>query len=106
MFRSVFDPIGFNPTQNQAEFGVPQKSPWSLALRRTPPMAQVDYYPSWPYKGRIDYTGRQRVTGLSDPSLYGQSHGYRGIIPVTALPLINKPRPYQVRAVSPFNIGG
>jgi len=68
-------------------------------------MAQLDYYPSWPYKGQIDFGARQLFGGIPDPSLYANSHGYRGILPVTGMPLINRPYPYQVRAVSPFNIG-
>ena len=70
-------------------------------------MAAVGYYPTWPYKGRLDYSGsRQVFGGVPDPSIYANSHGYRGILPITAMPLINRPYPYQVRAVSPFNIGG
>ena len=105
MFQSKYDPIGFNPTANQAEFGTPQVSPYGLQLRATPPQAALDYYPSWPYKGQIDFSSRQLFGGIPDPSIYAQSHGYRGILPVTALPLINRPYPYQVRAVNPFNIG-
>lgn len=105
MFRSSSDPIGFNPTQNQSEFGTPQSSPWGRSLRATPPMASIDYYPSFPYKGQVDFSGRQLFGGPPDSSVYANSHGYRGIIPVTAMPLINRPYPYQVRAVNPFNIG-
>lgn len=105
MFRSPNDPIGFNPTQNQSEFGTPQVSPYGLALRATPPQARLDYYPTWPYKGQIDYSARQLFGGPQDNSIYAQSHGFRGILPVTAMPLINRPYPYQVAAVNPFNIG-
>src|SRR5262245_27817262 len=105
MLRSVFDPIGFNPTQNQAEFGYPKATVWSVLQRATPPMAQVDYYPSWPYKGQIDYSGRQLFGGPADSSIYAQSHGYRGIIPVTAMPILNRPYPYTVGAVNQYNIG-
>jgi len=105
MLRSAYDPIGFNPTQNQAEFGVVQQSPWSLALRATPPQAPLDYYPSWPYKGTVNFSFKQIFGGPVDNSIYAQSHGYRGIVPVTAMPLINRPYPYQVGAVNPFNVG-
>jgi len=105
MFESASDPIGFNPTLNQAEFGYPKQTPWSLLQRATPPLARIDYYPTWPYKGTIDYSFRQVFGGFNDQSLYGQSHGYRGIIPITAMPLIDRPYPYEVGLVNQFNIG-
>lgn len=98
MFRSLFDNIGFNPTQNQGEFGTPRSSGFGQAARGTAPMASVDYYPTWPYRGTLDYSGAQ-VFGNSVPeSLYASTFLYRGIAPLALQPLINKPYPYQVGA--------
>jgi hypothetical protein len=97
-FRSRYDNIGYNPTQNQSEFGTPRSSPFGVALRFTPPMARVDYFPSYPYRGLIDYTGDQAIVAPQPESLPVRTFGYRGIAPVTLQPLIVTPYPYQFGA--------
>lgn len=89
------DPIGFNPTQNQSEFGVRQRVPYSEDLRATPPNAGVDYFPTWPYRGLVDYTGTQAFGGQFGDNLFARTHGYRGIAPLDLQPLINKPMPWK-----------
>jgi hypothetical protein len=98
MFRSDFDNIGFNPTQNQSEFGTPRFSGYGVSANATAPMAATDYFPSWPYKGQIDYTGAQGFGGPFNESIYGRTFLYRGIVPITLLPIINTPYPYQFGA--------
>lgn len=98
MFRSDYDPIGFNPTQNQSEFGTPRVSGYGLAQRSTAPQAGVDYFPTWPYRGMLNYTGAQFFASPRVESLYAETFLYRGIAPLTLQPLINKPYPYQVGA--------
>src|SRR5262245_7792422 len=102
MYRSAYDNIGFNPTGNQSEFGTPRTSGFGQAARATAPMAQLDYYMSWPYKGNIDYSGAQVFTGPFNESLYGRTYLYRGIVPITYQPLVRKPYPYQVGRRSRF----
>jgi hypothetical protein len=98
MFRSPYDNIGFNPTQNQGEFGTPRISGIGQAAKATAPMAAVDYFPSWPYRGALNYTGDQLIAVSAPESLYASTFLYRGIAPVQLQPLINKPYPYQVGA--------
>jgi hypothetical protein len=98
VFRSIFDAIGFNPTQNQSEFGTPRVSGYGLAARSTAPMAGVDYFPTWPYRGQLNFTGSQFFASAKTESLYAETFLYRGIAPLTLQPLINKPYPYQVGA--------
>lgn len=98
MFKSPYDPIGFNPTQNQGEFGTPRASGYGVAARATAPMAAVDYFPTWPYRGMLNHTGSQFFASAIAESLYARTFLYRGIAPVALQPLINKPYPYQVGA--------
>jgi len=98
MFRSKDDPIGFAPTQNQAEFGTPRVSGYGVAQRATAPQAGVDYFPTWPYRGMLNFTGSQFFASAKVESLYAETFLYRGIAPLTLQPLINKPYPYQVGA--------
>jgi hypothetical protein len=98
MFRSPYDPIGFNPTQNQGEFGTPRASGYGEAQRATAPMGAVDYFPSWPYRGALNFTGVQAFGNAITESLYASTFLYRGIAPVQLQPLINKPYPYQAGA--------
>jgi hypothetical protein len=98
MFKSVFDPIGFNPTQNQSEQGTPRASGFGLSARATAPMAGVDYFPSWPYRGMLNHTSAQFFASANVESLYAETFLYRGIAPLTLQPLINRPYPYQVGA--------
>jgi len=89
------DPIGFDPTTNQSEWGVRQSVPYSVELRATSPQASVDYFPTWPYRGVMDYTGNQSFGGLITESIFATTHGYRGIAPLDLQPLINRPLPYE-----------
>lgn len=95
MFHSAFDNIGFNPTQNQSEYGTPRHSPIGLIYQSIPPMASIDYFPTDPYRGRIDYTGSQGYTSDMPESLFAQTHLYRGIAPLGLQPLIDRPYPYE-----------
>ena len=99
MYRNPADNIGFNPTSNQSEFGTPRNSGFGVGARNTAPLAAVDYFPSWPYKGQIDYSGGQLFMGPFNDSLYGRTYLFRGIMPVTVQPLIRKPYPYQANAM-------
>lgn len=98
MFRSAFDNIGFNPTQNQGEYGTPRASGYGQAAKATAPMAGVDYFPSWPYRGAMNFSGAQFFASAATESLYASTYLYRGIAPIQLQPLINKPYPYQVGA--------
>jgi hypothetical protein len=95
MFRSPYDNIGFNPTQNQSEYGTPRTSGYGMIARMTPPMAGVDYFPSYPYRGSMNNMGAQGYGSTPPDNLYARTHLYRGIAPVTLQPLINKPAPYR-----------
>lgn len=95
MFSSQYDPIGFNPTQNQSEYGSPQTSPYGLELRATHPLAKLDYYPTDPYRLFRNYGGNQVYGFIPADMYYALLFGYRGIMPIEELPLINKPLPYQ-----------
>lgn len=97
MYRSPRDPIGFDPTLNQAEQGTPRASGYGVAQRMTAPMAAVDYFPTWPYRGMLNFTGAQFFASPQVESLYASTFLYRGIAPVQLQPLINKPYPYQRR---------
>ena len=105
MFRSDFDNIGFNPTQNQSEFGTPRSSGFGIAQRMTAPMAAVDYFPTWPYRGQLNFTGAQFFASARYEALYAETFLYRGVAPLTLQPLINKPYPYQVGARRQRGIG-
>lgn len=98
MFKSPYDNIGFNPTQNQGEFGTPRTSGYGQAAQATSPIAAVDYFPSWPYRGALNFTGRQVFGQAVNEGLYASTFLYRGIAPIQLQPLINKPYPYQVGA--------
>lgn len=97
MWRSKRDPIGFDPTINQDEFGTPQNTPYGAAVRATAPQAGIDYFPTFPYRGSYQFGGMQGNAGLNRPALYGKLSQYQGIAPITLQPLINKPYPYQKR---------
>lgn len=113
------DPIGYNPTLNQAEQGTPRWSGWGALLRLTPKsgyrfdasMQQTseaamypagDYFPSYPFRGIHDFTGRQTYGARPSEMLYAQLHGYRGILPINQLPIINRPYPYQIPVYEQF----
>ena len=96
------DPYGFNPTINQAEYGTPQISPYGLQLLSTPPKGAVDYFPTFPFRGIRNYVGAQAYGHPISEMLYARLRGYRGILPINQLPLINKPYPYQIPAYEQF----
>lgn len=88
--------IGFNPTVNQSEYGTPRYSPYGLQIRSTPAYGEMGYFPTFPFRGVRNYVGAQRYGHPVSEMLYARLHGYRGILPINELPLINKPRPYEV----------
>jgi|SRR5215468_2528007 len=96
------DAWGFNPTINQAEYNTPQVSPYGFAIVATPPMGAIDYFPSYPFRGIRNYVGAQRYGHPISEMLYSRFRGYRGILPINQLPLINKPLPYQIPAYEQF----
>lgn len=96
------DAYGFNPTINQAEYGTPQWSNYGLQLMSTPPHGAVDYFPTFPFRGVRNYVGSQRYGHPISEMLYARFRGYRGILPINQLPLINKPFPFQVPVYSQF----
>lgn len=96
------DYIGFNPTINQSEYGVPNASPYGMQMRSTPPHGAVDYFPTFPFRGVRNYVGSQKYGHPVSEMLYARLRGYRGILPINQLPLINKPFPYQVPVYSQF----
>jgi hypothetical protein len=95
MYRSNRDSIGFDPTTNQSEFGTPRSSGFGVAVRSTAPQAGIDYFPTYPYRGKFQYAGFQGHMDLNQPALYGRVALYQGIAPITLQPLIYKPYPYQ-----------
>ena len=95
MFKSDNDPIGFNPTQNQSEFGTPQRSVWGFELKATPVHGILDYFPTWPYRGLVDFTGAQFFAPPTTESIFARTHLYIGIAPIALQPLVNAPYPYE-----------
>jgi len=112
------DPVGFNPTQNQPEYGTIRQSAWGALLRwmrkqgfqldssvqpdRAAAYPYGNYFPSFPFRGIRDFTGRQAYGHRPSEQLYARLRGYRGILPINELPLINKPEPYEVPVYSQF----
>lgn len=96
------DYIGFNPTQNQAEYGTPRTSGYGEQIRNTYAYGQFNYFPMFPFRGVRDYVGAQRYGHPVSEMLYARLRGYRGILPINQLPLINKPLPYTVPVYSQF----
>jgi len=110
------DPIGFNPTLNQAEQGTPRQSIWGALLRMIPKSGYRfdakmqdrqmypagNYFPSYPFRGIRDFTGRQTYGARPSEMLYAQLHGYRGILPINQLPIIDRPYPYQIPVYEQF----
>lgn len=89
------DFIGFDPTHNEAEQGTPRISPYGQALRATPPMMQVDLYPTFPYRGYLDFKAYQIYANSITEGLLAYTLGYRGIEPLDKQPLANMPYPYD-----------
>ncbi|MCI0615590.1 hypothetical protein L0244_21585 [bacterium] len=98
------DYIGFNPTFNQEEYGTPQTSPYGLQIRTTAAHGAIDYFPTFPFRGVRNYVGAQKYGHPVSEMLYARLRGYRGILPINELPLINKPMPYTVPAYSQFGV--
>lgn len=112
------DSIGFNPTLNQAEQGTPRQSIWGAMLRLIPksgfrldssiqPSASAVYpngnfFPSFPFRGVRNFTGRQAYGAQPSEQLYASMRGYRGILPINQLPLIQRPMPYTVPVYEQF----
>jgi len=96
------DYIGYNPTINQAEYGTPQISAYGRQIMLTPRYGIIDYFPTFPFRGIRNYVGAQRFGHYVSEMLYARLRGYRGILPINELPLINKPYPYQLPAVDQF----
>lgn len=112
------DPIGFNPTSNQAEEGTPRQSIWGAIVRLIPKSGyrldssvqpsqsavypEGNFFPSFPFRGVRDFTGRQAYGSQPSEQLYARLRGYRGILPINQLPLINKPLPYRVPIYEQF----
>lgn len=94
------DYIGFNPTTNQDEYGTPQRSLYGFQIRATPAHGAIDYFPSYPFRGVRNYVGAQGYGHPVSEMLYARTRGYRGILPINELPLINKPMPYTVPVYS------
>lgn len=106
------DPVGFNPTQNQPEYGTKRQSAWGFLARITPKQGfrldrsvqpyqahaypEGNYFPSFPFRGVRDFTGRQVYGHIPSEQLYARMRGYRGILPINQLPLIYKPYPYEI----------
>lgn len=90
------DYIGFNPTQNQSEYGTPQRSSYGAQVMETPRYGILDYFPSFPFRGVRNYVGSQGFGHPVSEMLYARTNGYRGILPINQLPIIQKPYPFDV----------
>lgn len=120
LFWARQDPmgIGYNPTTNQAEAGTPRQSIWGALARLIPKSGfrldssiqpyeaavypNGNFFPTFPFRGIRDYTGRQAYGAQPSEQLYASLRGYRGILPINQLPLINKPYPYTIPVYEQF----
>lgn len=93
------DSIGYNPTMNQSEYGTPRFSEYGNQIRSTPRYGIIDYFPTFPFRGVRNYVGAQSFGHPVSEMLYARLRGYRGILPINELPLINKPYPYQSQPI-------
>lgn len=98
------DYIGFNPTINQSEYGTPRTSIYGLQMRLTSPHGGVDYFPTFPFRGVRNYVGAQRFGHPVSEMLYARLRGYRGVLPINEIPIIDKPLPFQVPVYSQFGV--
>lgn len=85
----------FNPEWNQAEYGTPRLSGYGAELRSTPPMMMVDWYPTAPYLGNLNYESWQFYANSVTEAVLAQTQGYGGIAPLSLQPLVNAPEPYM-----------
>lgn len=118
MYWARQDPVGFDPTLNQSEYGTPRSSVWGMLARLVaksgfrldssiqPGEAAVypngNFFPSFPFRGVRDFNGRQAYGSQPSEQLYARTQGYRGILPINQLPLINKPLPYKTPLYEQF----
>lgn len=96
------DYIGYNPTINQSEYGTPNVSAYGAQILKTPAYGIIDYFPTFPFRGVRNYVGAQGYGHPISEMLYARLTGYRGILPINELPLINKPFPYQIPVYEQF----
>jgi len=89
------DFIGYDPTHNEAEQGTPRFSAYGTMLRATPPMMQVDLFPTFPYKGYLDFKAFQIYSNSMTEAILAYTLGYRGLEPLENMPLSHLPYPYQ-----------
>lgn len=87
--------VGFDPTHNQDWFGTQRISPYGQALAATPPMMRIDQYPTDPYLGFMDYTGFQVWFNSMTELVLAETHGYRGIAPLSLQPIPDYPEPWE-----------
>ncbi len=85
----------FNPQWNQAAYGTPRISGYGLELRATSPMMMVDWYPTSPYLGNLNYESWQFYANSMTEAILAQTQGYGGIAPLSLQPLVNAPEPYM-----------
>jgi len=85
----------FNPEWNQAEYGTPRLSGYGAELRATSPMMMVDWYPTAPYLGNLNYESWQFYANSVTEAVLAQTQGYGGIAPLSLQPLVNAPEPYM-----------
>lgn len=86
---------GFDPTVGQAGYGTPRLSAYGDQLRGTPPMMIVDWYPTAPYLGGLDYQSWQFYANSITEAILAETRGYGGIAPLSLQPLADLPYPYE-----------
>lgn len=90
MFASRY---GYNPTQNQAEFGAPAQSEFGLTLAGADKQALTLILAGRKqFKGWAGVIGTQPAAYTSLPTV----HGYRGILPMSLIPQLRVPFPYEL----------
>jgi len=98
------DYIGYNPTINQSEYGTPRESGYGIQIRTNPRYGIIDRFATFPFRGIRNYVGAQSYGHPISEMLYSRLHGYRGVLPINQLPLINKPFPYEVPLYEQFGM--
>jgi hypothetical protein len=90
--------IGYRPDINQSRWGNPQTSAFGNTVRAGfNPYAGTDYFAYQPYMwADTNFGGVQPVGIHSADFLYGDYHGYRGILPVGLQGISPEPYPYQL----------
>lgn len=87
--------VGYDPTHNQAWYGTERRSGYGQVLKSTPPMMRIDQYPTAPYMGDLNYNGVQVYFNSITEAILAETHGYRGIAPLSLQPLADYPEPYD-----------